>query len=209
MKTFLSSGRSAIALALILVAATAMFAVLERRRAADDERLRSELGRIRRDVAVLSDDLPTSTPQRVPLGRPPSPAAAVDERARGESEDPDPSHPVHRPRFSTEEIPGVLGAAFTSEAVDNSWAGQTTRDVRAKFVAASGPGSSVGSISCKSTMCRVEMEHNGLDDDHTFFDRLLEQPTDMAVIVPERINGADGHVRAVIYLARDGFPFPI
>ncbi len=156
---------------------------------------------------------PSSVGDRAPVAmpRPPRPApprAVDDEPADGPAtEDPAPADAV----LTTQEVRDHVEASFAAAApAASSDLGQgLDRGVRAALSA----GSSVRSVECRGSLCRVETVHPDVDDFRDFMRRAFQDSTRIAngpafvSLVDEPEPGQP--VVAVAYVGREGSRLPM
>jgi hypothetical protein len=106
----------------------------------------------------------------------------------------------------TAQVPAYLASVFEKEHVDVEWArsetgrmGNAARDVLPD-------GSTVTSIDCRSTLCRLEARFPNVQSSELFIDRMFDTGADRpqfgSMIAPLRTDGPDGH-SVTFYVSKD------
>jgi hypothetical protein len=120
-----------------------------------------------------------------------------------------PARPAAAPP-SREEYAAFLDGEYASESPDPRW--NPAREVGSKLAAVLPEGSTVRSIECKASMCRLETAHHGAQSYQQFTRIFLKpgdaRPWDGPVVfqVTEGAAEGEGDVTAVAYLGRDSLP---
>lgn len=119
----------------------------------------------------------------------------------------DPNAPDEAPRepkrpFDPEERKFQLETAYDEDAAPTATSRKRETTIRTAFSSPSAKGSTLKSLECKASRCRMEVEFDDMQaDKRVIHDVLMETPgIDMAGSVPERKTGPDGKVTAVIHL---------
>lgn len=102
----------------------------------------------------------------------------------------------------------LLDRQVHTEQVDPRWSGPATEQIRAMFNDGTLTGSKLLSVTCQTTMCRVEVDHR----DSTALDQFIgEFPTRLdwstssySQIIPHE----DGSATLVLYVSREGYRLP-
>jgi hypothetical protein len=198
-----------------VVAATlaATFIVVERNRQS------AELSKLEKKVAALaerpasgaSDDERPSAPSRS-FDAPPVIAAAPP--SAGVTVAP-PSPPVAAPQGpSASEVRDNLEIAFGGDHRDSIWSGADQRRTTQKLEGALPEGSSLKSLDCRASICRVETSHADLAHYKTFVRTAFMNPTTQiwnAPSVSMRMSDVDTPGAALVtvsYIAREGQDLP-
>ena len=110
-------------------------------------------------------------------------------------------------------IHDTMEAAFVSENADPSWARDARRTAERSLIQHMPDGSRIASIECRSTMCRIESNHDHAHAADAFANETLgsseRQPWNGAFAtgaISEGDNG--GSVTMVSYLMREGNEMP-
>lgn len=117
------------------------------------------------------------------------------------------------PAPSTDAIRDRMGEIFASERLDEGWDGAELARLEKALPALLPPGSRIDRVECRSTMCRIESTHAGLD---AFVDfaraafsretRVNEGPFFASVSAPPV---AGQPVSTVAFIARKGHILPM
>lgn len=109
------------------------------------------------------------------------------------------------------EVQPYLEEVLQGEPVDASWATSAWSVMSAAIRAALPPNGSVGSIECRTSLCRFEVKVRSPDESEAFLDRLFclgpSCPRFGPVIIPKRTDDESGH-GMVVYVAREGRSLP-
>lgn len=106
-----------------------------------------------------------------------------------------------------------LGERFYSEGVDSAWTQETTRQLERTLPALLPAGSAMRRVECRSTMCRVESTHPGLDEFGVFVrsafvgDTRVSDGGFFAGLLSDPQPGQP--VTTVAYVARKGHSLPM
>lgn len=147
--------------------------------------------------AALSREVPTDTPAATAKEAPTEPPRAAAEKPR--------------PLAST-EVRDRLEGKFSQEHAEPTWSAAAQRLAETRLPGTLPPSSSLRSVDCRASMCRIETSHQDLDhyrqfvhkafltpDTHLwnggFFSTLIDDP-------------GSGTVVAVAFLGRDGVALP-
>jgi hypothetical protein len=118
--------------------------------------------------------------------------------------------PRQAPVERTEEERRLYASAiFDAEPVDASWAGTTQRELAGKLRGLAGSSSSVQTVDCRNTLCRVELINDNRDvggDLLRSFMRSNAWPGSGMAIRGE--PDPKGRVALTLYLAREGAALP-
>jgi hypothetical protein len=117
-------------------------------------------------------------------------------------------------RLEPAEVRDHYESAFVQQEEDRAWAPDASRNLSAALPKALPSGSSVSSVSCRSTMCRVEMVHASLDQyaeftRHAFYDPASPVWTGPGFSTVLEEPGAGGKLVTVVFLARPGSTLPV
>ncbi|NUP11251.1 MAG: hypothetical protein HOW73_34835 [Polyangiaceae bacterium] len=103
---------------------------------------------------------------------------------------------------------------FTNEADDPAWAKVAETACKPRLEKALSPGGKIHAFECKKERCRTEIE---LTADGPAADAAVtactSEPTDAETFAESatmsRITGSNGHVRAIVYIARKGYSMAV
>jgi hypothetical protein len=142
----------------------------------------AELAGIRAEVARLRTQLPASS-------RAPALPEAEPEPA------PDPTH---------------LDELVATEPDDGAWSGDTERAI-ATVIASDAIGSELIDVTCRTSVCRVEVKHADEPTQLAFLGRVLPSPPFHAAGIARRLSAPDdpSDVRTIVFLARGDQPLPL
>jgi hypothetical protein len=101
----------------------------------------------------------------------------------------------------------AVEVAFTSEAIDRSWAPDARGELRQHLAALLPASSSLRDVDCRSSICRVEMVHANAKESGAFVQKAFMGGKDSAwngpgMVMPVQVN-SDGTVAVAVYLGRD------
>lgn len=104
-----------------------------------------------------------------------------------------------------------MGSAFAKEAVDSRWSIEAAQKVGRTLNADLPPGSTIGEVHCRSTMCSFEMRHTTQAGMQTFVqNKLGHKDTGLGggaiTIALTKVDDTD--TRGMVYLAREGYNLP-
>ena len=109
-------------------------------------------------------------------------------------------------RYEDEQHRDRLETALANEAIDQNWAKSLEKELVVDFAAEELAGSRLVDVSCRTTLCKMEIEHEDRDHQLGFPDKL------MASEGGKKGAGAwgmevetDGRFQTVVYLAREGY----
>lgn len=104
-----------------------------------------------------------------------------------------------------ETIEGILA----TEPEDAEWSLSAAELIREVLASKDFEGTSVYDVQCRSSLCRIEVEH---DDPRKLADFQMHFPMRVASLLPRtamhRVEGDNGSSRTIVYLAREGHRFP-
>lgn len=195
--------------------------------AQDSSRSEAEAA-LEREVSLLRAELNTmkhrldSLPQRATTA-----AIRAEPGSRPEAEDTVPDPSGHAQAWDAEAAQrqrqarlDAIERGFQQESADVKWATEASTAIRQVFTvdggnpdanAAAGqfPGSSMKSVACRATLCRLELSHA----DPAALMRFMDDfPGRVGQVLPrmtlEPVTNADGSIGTLVYLARDGYRFP-
>jgi hypothetical protein len=180
-----------------------------------------QLDVVRAEVASLSRSLKEGRDRSTPEGGSP-PAVAhlspirfqplpVEERPEREASSAAAKAPAERRPLEVAEIRDQLEAKFLQErGGGGEWTVEAQRAARTKLFAAMPETSTLRSVECRASMCRIETTHKDLDHYQQFMMSAFMSPTTKVgnggVFSAPTISTDGGEVTAVSYLARDGEP---
>ena len=105
-----------------------------------------------------------------------------------------------------EQLYGLLEEASSKEARDPLWA-RRTEALISQAVSAIGSGSRLAHSECRSTLCRVELVHEGADARIRAVDGLLSTPGLQGETVVRHLQQGNRLV-SLVYVAREGERLP-
>lgn len=155
-------------------------------------------------AAMVRRVLETATPaaNTVPAEAP------VEHRPNSQSDEAG-EHPVPPAAMEPEEIRVRIGSRFEDEQPDRAWTSTAEELVRTRLAPRLPEGSTLISVECRSSMCRLLSAHSGPDSYKKFLEAAFKNPesqpwngASFATPTPERDR--DGNVITVAYLAREG-----
>jgi hypothetical protein len=101
----------------------------------------------------------------------------------------------------------AVEAEFASQASNPAWASTTRSDLLAKVDGALPAASSVQSVECRSSVCRLEASFPNEDASQALFEKMFTEQGHFwkgpAAVASTKTN-ADGSLTKVLYLAREG-----
>jgi hypothetical protein len=125
-----------------------------------------------------------------------------------------PAEPSVTRRDSTPaEIVAQLDSEFFAEPPSSPWSSHATTKASKVLPALLPPGSSLGRIECRTTLCRIEATHANLDSFLNFTDamgRNRETGLWNGTITAQVVGQTPGAVQAVTFVSKEGatIPFP-
>jgi hypothetical protein len=136
-----------------------------------------------------------------PKGGPASPAIESKRAA-------EPDRAAPRKALEPAEVATRMEAAFSREVADHEWSTKAQQTTQQKISALMPNNSEVLSVDCRTSLCRVEMTHQSLDDYRRFLDSAYMQPESHLWDGPSFStlleNSGSGPVVAVSFLFREG-----
>lgn len=95
---------------------------------------------------------------------------------------------------------------YHAEPPDRGCAGAAEASLQAVFRDQAEPGTKPLRVECRTTLCRIELEHDSVKSRDSLMHSLAGKlPWDGSMFSPPP-GYADGRLRSSIYLAREGFP---
>lgn len=196
---------------IILPATVIAVAVLVHRRDSEREartsQIQTELQQLRRSLHTAR--IPTTTVRYLPGESPPSapgtPRPDV-ERATAVAT------PIVQAELTPEEVHEQLEGAFQHDAIDPAWA-STSRQLAQERLAKTLPATStIKSIDCRGSMCRIETWHAGREAYQEFFNRAFVDGSTMlwngAVQNTLTTEGSGDALSVVSFLSRENGELP-
>ncbi|WP_437308509.1 hypothetical protein [Sorangium sp. So ce388] len=212
--------------ALAVIGAVTMF-VRERRH---QEAQEAELARMRTDMGELSRDLEkargdTASADAVrrlerrieaaarPNAAPrPAPGQEADAPAQPDEDAENPS-PAEPRTVDMGEVSERLQDTFAQEGTDAQWTARASETARDKLSSVLPERSSLRSVECRSSMCRIETEHDDLAQFQQFVQGAFmdpqKKPWNGGFFALPVSDPDTGKVVVVSYLAREGEPLPM
>lgn len=213
MKTWILPGA-------VTLAALSLLLWERRDRAEESARLQQELKRLEQQVESQTqqsaserdatrrrlEQLAIATPAPA---APVAPAAA--QRPLGENRRDTAPETSTAESFDPQGMADQLEAAFFHEGLDREWAEPARRTLQEKTVSLLPVGSSIRSLECQSTLCRVELVHDTNESYRQFQRRHLQEgPLWKGASVTRTEKGArEGEFLTVSYFAREGHALPL
>jgi hypothetical protein len=113
------------------------------------------------------------------------------------------------------EIRDHLETSFATEQVDASWARTAERTAESRIKNVLTQGTSLRSVECHSSMCRIETGHQNVDDFQSFVSQAFVKPESRMWNAPMFLTPLDekaaehgGPLVIVAYVAREGRELP-
>ncbi len=110
-----------------------------------------------------------------------------------------------------EEVTQHIETTFYSEAMDTAWAREVRQGLQEKLASLLSKGSSIGSLECHSSLCRIELRHPDEEQYQQFMQRMAQGGTFWKGASMTYRSEEDGrNIATISYLAREGhaMPFP-
>lgn len=102
-----------------------------------------------------------------------------------------------------------IESSFFSEPVDGAWSVEAIDTIDEATASEELAETAVFAVDCRATLCRMEVQHDDPQALAEFEQWLPRKVVDMLPrITMDRIDGIDGSVTTVVYLARDGYRLP-
>jgi hypothetical protein len=109
------------------------------------------------------------------------------------------------------ELAAQLDSKYATEVVDPAWSGSAVHQLDGAVRRVLPDGTTFGSVSCRSTLCRVESFHTSLESFRSYVDasylardRGIWNGAFIALVTEQSAVG----VKAVSFVAREGQPIP-
>jgi hypothetical protein len=120
--------------------------------------------------------------------------------------EPDPAEAAPTPSASATALREHLDASFDQQAADAAWSGSARLEITRKFAALMPPTSTMKSVECRATMCRLEMVYDDLAQYQAFMSRLSPDalPWNGSLFSTPVGDPSVGPVTFVAFLSRDG-----
>ena len=96
------------------------------------------------------------------------------------------------------------------EPVDNNWSMHTAETIQESLESTEFTGTAVQDVECRSTLCRLEIIHNDLENQeifHRHFSLKVGQILPKMVVHSEQQD--NGEISSMIYMARSGHGLPV
>lgn len=169
----------------------------------------------------LRDTSASSASRQTPIGE----QAASNTRRRGVEDTPPPrpsfvasaepnkptgDRPTHAP--DAPELAAQIDGKFAQETVDPGWSAGAERQLKQALESTSSPGTTLASVSCRRSLCRVESLHTSLEAFQQYVASYLADDRPplwngaVAALVTEQ---SETRVRAVSFLAKEGSEIPV
>lgn len=122
--------------------------------------------------------------------------------------------PQRRPALTVSRVRDFYETTWAAEPTDSKWADSATKLARDRVASVLPTGSTVDSIDCKDSMCRIETSHATRAQYQAFVDGALRDPHThiwnggymFALESDDSARGGD--IKVVSFLARDGAELP-
>jgi hypothetical protein len=200
--------------AAVTLVAGALFFVQKRSNDAALDQIRHDVGELAKQRAAAPSpgaEAPLEAALRTGLAnlRVAAPAPAAPSQPAPEV----PPSPVAQPakQHSGAEITDHYDAAFTVENADASWAADARRQAETRLKAILPEGSSVRSVDCRSSMCRIETSYGDRAQLSQFMRTAFSSPASgiwNAPMYSHLVSDEGGQVVVVSFLAREGHALP-
>lgn len=102
----------------------------------------------------------------------------------------------------------ILNNQINDEPIDQQWSVKAADAINRTLEEEILQSSSLVGLSCRSTLCRLQIEHNTVEDVGVFMDNfthLLRWNTRVRI---KETENSDGTVDTLMFIAREGFLFP-
>jgi hypothetical protein len=148
-----------------------------------------------------------SNPQRRGVEDTPPPRPSF--VARAEPNKPTGDRPTHAP--DVPELAAKIDRKFAQETVDPGWSADAERQLRQALESTSSPGTTLASVSCRRSLCRVESLHTSLEAFQQYVASYMAEDRPplwngaVAALVTEQ---SETRVKAVSFLAKEGSEIP-
>ena len=109
---------------------------------------------------------------------------------------------------TNEERRVYAASVFDSETINSSWALPAQRRLQDAIPKILGTGGELENIECRSSLCRVKVQHDGRSGQQQFLRRLVQSATWPGAGTAVRDNKPGGPSRLILYLAREGVSPP-
>jgi hypothetical protein len=176
-------------------------------------RYQSELAELRRELGAPST--PMSAPRAQTEGRPeaarPVPAPAAPKQV---VEDPASAAiaPPKAPPVDMTEMREQLEESFTKQRTDARWTDEARRTAETRLSVILPETSKLQALECRTSMCRIETVHQGLESYRQFVqDAFMNPETKLwngGFFLIQLADPVDGKLVTIAYLARDGAKLP-
>ncbi|WP_437669358.1 hypothetical protein [Sorangium sp. So ce131] len=211
------------AFAAAAIGAATMF-VLERGRQQEEiARMRDDMGALSRDLDEARSEAASAAAVRRLARRieaaertSPAPPPAPEERAAAPTQpgdEPEGPAAAEQRTATMAEVSERLQDVFAGEGIDAQWTAAARETARDKLSAALPDSSSLRSLECRSSMCRIETEHADLEQFQRFVQGAFmdpqKKPWNGGFFAMPVSDPSDGKVVVVSYLAREGEPLPM
>jgi hypothetical protein len=108
-----------------------------------------------------------------------------------------------------EDRPKVMEARFSRDVPDTAWSGDTEVHLREQFVRLSSPGNEIGSIECRTSLCRMEGSFATKEAFSEMMRGVFGRVDERRVahggaMAPLLERTSEGTYHAVIFMAREG-----
>lgn len=169
--------------------------------------IQKEFARLRQETATLHERIGDATDaNRYPNSLNTINDDSLDVSQRTEE---NPIAAAEKQAYKDYERMEIISNVFLTEPTDGQWSTETTNLITQFFESGEKMPIDLSGVECRSTLCRVEVNHN----DATAVDELaLRFPMHVGKALPQIAyhykQHDDGHTSVVMYLAREGYELP-
>lgn len=125
-----------------------------------------------------------------------------------DSVDADPEFEAEIQRRRVDERVAAVEAQLASEPVDRAWAFEARHVIDEAAASPELAGSRVTALTCRSTLCRLEVEHDGEQDADQWASIFYPRAAALPAGFQRRLEPRDGRERSLVFLARQGHRIP-
>ncbi|WP_437670353.1 hypothetical protein [Sorangium sp. So ce131] len=121
------------------------------------------------------------------------------------------------PTHSAAEVRGVathervvqeISGRFDAEPVDSRWADEARNNVEAAVEPFLSTSVDIRSVSCKTSMCRLEVVHDDVEGYRSFMQQVLHSEICRDCFAAKTGEAQDGSLTMTVFLAREGHALP-
>jgi hypothetical protein len=158
------------------------------------EALGAEVAAVKAELARLERRAAGATRVEVPV------ADAGEQPARARDGAP-------RRQLETKEVAAAYAAHLAGEAVDARWSAQQESAIAAAFHGDVLQGSKLARVECRTSLCRMEVDHEGMEAEDRFAQAAPLTPPFNHGGFAQRVTDARG-VHTIAFIAREGYELP-